>query len=206
MSRGACWLKSSAPAGADLMFVWRKATGDQRLPAATSLMVFAGRWRSGHRPRAAGSGCSEPVLGRPSGTPRWSPPAGLWVGVLGWRAWRRPRRASRVCHDEVAASTRHSAHRSERIVDPWSTPSKAAHPGGCGRTSPAGPTGLRCTAGSGPRPTSPDHAVARHCPQSRTTSPTRNDQTRQGFLPALKDRVSTPDHRSANSSSGTFLT
>jgi len=26
-------------------------------------------------------------------------------------------------------------------------------------------------------------------------SPTRNDRTRQGFLPALKDRVSTPDHR-----------
>jgi len=40
--------------------------------------------------------------------------------------------------------------------------------------------------------------VARHCPQSRTTSPTRNDQTRQGFLPALKGTVSTPDHRSTS--------
>src|SRR5665811_214856 len=46
--------------------------------------------------------------------------------------------------------------------------------------------------------TSPGHAVARHCPQSRTTSPTRNDQTRQGFLPALKGTVSTPDHRSTS--------
>jgi hypothetical protein len=60
---------------------------------------------------------------------------------------------------------------------------------------PAESTRLRSAAGSSPRHTSPDHAVARHCPQSRTTSPIRNDQTRQRFLDALKDRVSTPDHR-----------
>ena len=55
-------------------------------------------------------------------------------------------------------------------------------------------TRLRCADGSGPRHTSLDHAVAHHCPPSRPTSPTRNDQTRQGFLPALKDRVPTPKH------------
>jgi putative transposase len=49
--------------------------------------------------------------------------------------------------------------------------------------------------GPGPRRTSPDHAAARHCTSSMTTSQTRNDPTKQGFLPALKDRVSTPDHR-----------
>src|ERR1035437_4469568 len=51
-----------------------------------------------------------------------------------------------------------------------STPSKASHPGGCGRTSSTESTRLRPAAGSGPRHTSPDHAVARHCPQSRTRS------------------------------------
>src|ERR1035437_5489485 len=51
-----------------------------------------------------------------------------------------------------------------------STPSKASHPGGYGRTSPAESTRLQPAAGSGPRHTSPDHAVARHCPQSRTRS------------------------------------
>ena len=77
----------------------------------------------------------------------------------------------------------------------WSTPSRASHPGGYVRSSSAGPTGLPCIAGSGPRRTSPGLVVARHSASSRTTSQIRNDQTRQGFLPALKDGVSTPDTR-----------
>ena len=74
-------------------------------------------------------------------------------------------------------------------------PYPTSHPGGCGRTWSPGSTRLRRAAGSGLRHPSPDHAVARHCPQSRTTSPTRNDQTRQGLLPARKDGALTPDHR-----------
>src|ERR1035437_50170 len=45
------------------------------------------------------------------------------------------------------------------------TPSKASHPGGYGRPPPTKSTRLRPAAGSGPRHTSPDHAVPRHCPQ-----------------------------------------
>src|ERR1035437_2696760 len=45
------------------------------------------------------------------------------------------------------------------------------------------PTRLRSTARSGHHHTSPDPPAPRHCPQSRTTSPTRNNQTRQGLLP-----------------------
>lgn len=44
----------------------------------------------------------------------------------------------------------------------------------------------------GPRHTSPERAVVGF-PWSRTTSPTRNDPTRKGVLPALKDRVSALD-------------
>src|SRR5450759_4660981 len=106
-------------------------------------------------------------------------------------AWSTPSRttsgsASGVgCPSASAASSR--SMRSSRFGD-----------AGCGRTASAGSTRLRCADGTGPRHTSRDHAVAHHCPPSRTTSPTRNDQTRQGFLPALKDRVSTPDHRSTS--------
>jgi hypothetical protein len=41
----------------------------------------------------------------------------------------------------------------------------------------------------------PNHVAARHRPPSRTTSPSRNDQTGQGLLPAREDRVCTPNHR-----------
>lgn len=68
-------------------------------------------------------------------------------------------------------------------------------PGACGRILLAGSTGLRCATGPGPRHTPPDHAVARPRPPSRTTSQTRDAPTGRGFLPALKDRVSAPDHR-----------
>jgi hypothetical protein len=76
-----------------------------------------------------------------------------------------------------------------------STPAKASHPGGRGRTSPAGSTRLRAAARSDPRHPSPDHAVAHNSPQARTTSPIRNDQIGQGFLPARKGTVSTPDRQ-----------
>lgn len=76
-----------------------------------------------------------------------------------------------------------------------STPATVFRPGACGRILLAGSTGLRCATGPGPRHTPPDHAVARLRPPSRTTSPTRDGPTGRGFLPALKDRVSAPDHR-----------
>ena len=76
-----------------------------------------------------------------------------------------------------------------------SSTEKASHPVGYARTSSAGSTRLQCEAGSGPRHTSPGRGVVHRSALSRTTSQTRNDPTRQAFLPALKDRVSTPEHR-----------
>jgi hypothetical protein len=77
----------------------------------------------------------------------------------------------------------------------WSTPSRVSRGGGCGRTSLAGLTERGWGVVSGPRRTSPDRVVARRSPSSRTTPPTRDEPATQGFLPDLKDRVSTPDRR-----------
>ncbi len=135
--------------------------------------------------------CSSPGIGVACSTQRCSTCVN--------RSWRRSARTSKqpwLSSTERKTMSTYSYSTRRRWRSPTSsTPSKASHPGGCSRTSSAGSTGRGCAASSGHRHTSPDHAAARHCPPSRTTSPTRNDQTRQGFLPAPKDRVSTPDHR-----------
>src|SRR5450759_2920507 len=84
----------------------------------------------------------------------------------------------------------------------WSTHSRAFRLGGCGRTSSAGSTRLRYAAGYGPRHTSLDHVAVHRSASSRTTSQTRNDQTRQSFHPAPKDRVSTPKHLRIGAAAG----
>jgi hypothetical protein len=77
----------------------------------------------------------------------------------------------------------------------WPTPSEASHPRDCVRTSSAESTGQGRVEDSRHRHTSPGLVVAHHFASSRTTSQTRNNQTRQSFHPALKDRVSALDHR-----------
>ena len=74
-------------------------------------------------------------------------------------------------------------------------PCRASRPGSCDTSTSPESTRPPYATNSDLRPTPQPHAAAHHRPQSRTTSPTRNNPTRQGLLPALKDRISTPDHR-----------
>src|SRR5665647_1401495 len=135
--------------------------------------------------------CSSPNIGVACSTRRCSPVAN--------RSWPKCVRTSRqrwLSSTERKTMSTCSCHTRRRWRSPtWSTPSRVPRPDACVRTSLAGSPRPRCAAGSGHRRSLQGHVVAHHCPQSRTSSPTRNDPSRNGFVPALKDRVSTPDHR-----------
>jgi hypothetical protein len=142
------------------------------------------------------TGCSSPSTGVACSTRRCSTGANTSWPRCAWTSGRpgRVQRGPRPCPPARAVPAEGGALPPRQL------------PGGCLVQAPAAglrwqdQTALRRAASSGPRHTSPGHTspghtVARHCPQSRTTSPTRNDQPRQGLLPARKGTVSTPDHR-----------
>lgn len=177
----------------------------QDVPARAGLLCDVPVWLSDRSPSGSGHGLDVEVLDPDRVEPGGKVGAGLLNPVLAPRTIpglqpgdQGPGLPVAIDADDppVAGRRDRSGDHSQRDMSAVSlVGADAARLSPGARTSQPGATPLRRVAGSGPRHSAPDQAAARPYPPSRTTPPTKNDQTRHRLLPARKDRVLDPGQR-----------